>query len=123
MIKSLDSIQPGSFVSDAERYEVKEAVRRLLNRLETPFELAWRLSLETPILIAAIQTAVDLGIWKKWTENDKAKPGAAVNLDQLVKWADKEVEPNLLRKLAFIARLRTGWTRLNTNFEIRRETL
>ncbi|USP72771.1 hypothetical protein yc1106_00045 [Curvularia clavata] len=99
VIKSLDSIQPTTFPSDAERYEVKEAARRLLSRLENPFEQSWRLSVETPVLIAGVQTALDLGIWEKWTEADKAKPGAAVNLEQLVKWANKEVEPNLLRRL------------------------
>lgn len=98
VIKSLDSIQPTSFPSDAERYEVKEAARRLLSRLETPFEQSWRLSIETPVLIAAVQTALDLGIWEKWTEADKAKPGAPVDLEQLLKWTTKEVEPNLLRK-------------------------
>lgn len=99
VIKSLDSIQPTNFPSDAERYEVKEAARRLLNRLENPFEQSWRLCSEIPALNAAIHTVLDLGIWEKWTEADKAKPGAAVNLEQLVKWANKEVEPDLLSKL------------------------
>ena len=98
VIKSLDSIQATSFISDAERYEVKEAARRLLSRLETPFEQSWRLSMETPVLIAAVQTVLNLGIWDKWTEADKAKPGAPVDLEQLLKWTNKEVEPNLLRK-------------------------
>lgn len=98
IIKSLEVIQPARFETDAERFEVKEAARRLLNRLETPFEQGWRLSFETPVLIAGIQTALDLGIWKKWTEADKKKPGAAVNLDQVLEWANTEVEPNLLRK-------------------------
>lgn len=98
IITSLDSIQPTNFLGDSERYAVKEAARRLLHRLETPFEQGWRLSFETPVLIAGIQTALDLGIWKKWTETDKANPGADVNLEQVLKWANKEVEPNLLRK-------------------------
>ncbi|RAR00454.1 S-adenosyl-L-methionine-dependent methyltransferase [Stemphylium lycopersici] len=97
-IKSLDSIQPTQFATDAERYEAKEAARRLLNRLETPFEQGWRLSFETPVLVAGIQTALDLGIWKKWTEADRKMPGAAVNLVQVLEWADKDVEPNLLRR-------------------------
>lgn len=101
VIQSLDSIRPTQFADDAERYEAKEAARRLLNRLETPFEQGWRLSLETPVLIAGIQVALDLGIWKKWTEADKKKPGAAVDLEQLLKWANKQVEPNLLRRSTF----------------------
>src|SRR3954463_309375 len=94
-IRRLDSIDPHQFATDAERYEAKEAARRLLNRLETPFETGWRLSFETPVLIAGVQTALDLGIWKKWTEANKQKAGAPVNLDQLLKWANADVEPNL----------------------------
>ncbi|EUC47018.1 hypothetical protein COCMIDRAFT_25071 [Bipolaris oryzae ATCC 44560] len=98
IIESLDSIQLTHFANDAERYEAKEAARRLLNRLETPFEQGWRLSLEKPVLIAGIQVALDLGIWEKWTKADKKKPGAAVDLGQLLKWANKHIEPNLLRR-------------------------
>lgn len=36
--KMLDSVPPESFQSDTDRYEAKEAARRLLARLETPFE-------------------------------------------------------------------------------------
>lgn len=100
-IKTLDSIQPSQFSTDAERYEAKEAARRLLNRLETPFEQGWRLSFETPVLIAGIQTILDLGIWKQWTEADKKNPGAPVHLDQLLKWANAKAEPNLLRECNF----------------------
>lgn len=38
-VMMLDFIQPESFKSDAERYEAKEAAKRVLLRLETPFEL------------------------------------------------------------------------------------
>jgi hypothetical protein len=97
-IEQLNSLQPDHFVTDAERYEAKEAARRLLNRLETPFEQGWRLSFETPVLIAGVQTILDLGIWKKWTEANKEKPGAAVTLDQILTWSNTKAEPNLLRK-------------------------
>jgi hypothetical protein len=98
-IRQLDSLQSDQFATDAERFEAKEAVRRLLNRLETPFEQGWRLSFETPVLIAGVQTMLDLGIWKKWTEANKGNPGAAVTLDQLLAWTNTKAEPNLLRKL------------------------
>ena len=97
-IKNLDSLKPSQFSTDAERYEAKEAARRLLNQLETPFEQGWRLSFETPVLIAGIQTILDLGIWKQWTEANKKNPGAPVHLDQLLKWANAKAEPNLLRE-------------------------
>lgn len=100
-ISYLDSILPTHFSSDAARFEVKEAAQRLVARLETPFERAWTLAYETPSVVAAIQTTIDLGIWKEWTKANKEKPDAAVNLQQLVKWANQHVETNLLRKFLF----------------------
>ncbi|KAI4671252.1 uncharacterized protein J4E88_009285 [Alternaria novae-zelandiae] len=98
IISTLDAIQPSQFSTDAERFEAKEAARRLLTRLETPFEQGWRLSFETPVLVAGVQTILDLGIWKKWMEADKKNPGAPVHLDQLLEWANTKAEPNLLRR-------------------------
>jgi hypothetical protein len=111
-LKSLESIQPSQFSTDAERFEAKEAARRLLTRLETPFEQGWRLSFETPVLVAGIQTILDLGIWKKWMETDMENPGAPVHLDQLLKWANAEAEPNLLRECSAFRRRYDMLTRL-----------
>jgi hypothetical protein len=108
----LDSTQPSQFSTDTERFEAKEAARRLLTRLETPFEQGWRLSFETPVLVAGIQAILDLGIWKKWSEADKENPGAPVHLDQLLKWANAEAEPNLLRECRAFRRRDDMLTRL-----------
>ncbi|ETS84553.1 hypothetical protein PFICI_02578 [Pestalotiopsis fici W106-1] len=62
----LDSIQLESFANDTERYAAKEAARRLLSRIETPFERGWTLTFETPVLIAALQTLRNLGLWSAW---------------------------------------------------------
>jgi hypothetical protein len=99
-IKQLDSLQPDQFATDVEHFAAKEAARRLLQRLETPFEQGWRLSLETPVLIVGVQTILDLGIWEKWTEANKEKPGAPVTLDQLLAWANAKAELNLLRQFS-----------------------
>jgi hypothetical protein len=64
-ITTLDQLQPEAFGTDAERYAAKEAARRLLARLETPFERSWALSFENPVLIAGLQVFSDLGIWSK----------------------------------------------------------
>jgi hypothetical protein len=111
-IKQFNSIQPDQFTTDVERYEAKEAARRLLSRLETPFEQGWRLSFETPVLIAGVQTLLDLGIWQKWNEANKEKPGVAVTLTQLLTWSNTEAEPNLLRKSASILRQMSGISQL-----------
>ena len=96
-VSKLDSIQSDAFATDAERYEAKEAARRLLSRLETPFERGWTLAFETPVLIAGLQMCLDLGIWEKWTTAHKSSGGAPQTLDAILSWCNTKVEPNLLR--------------------------
>lgn len=102
VVNTLDQIQLGSFSSDTDRYAAKEAARRLLARLETPFERSWNLSFESPVLIGGLQVFTDLGIWSKWAEVNKLNQGAAQSLDDLLKMCETPIEPNLLRKCALI---------------------
>ncbi|KXJ88600.1 O-methyltransferase [Microdochium bolleyi] len=97
-VSILDSIEPGQFASDADRFAAKEAARRLLSRLENPFEQAWAITFENAGLIAGLQLVQDLGIWAKWTEADKQSPGVARSLTELLGWANQSCEPNLLRR-------------------------
>lgn len=106
-ISALNAIHSSQFSTDAERFQAKEAARRLLTRLETSFEQGWRLSFETPVLVAGVQTILDLGIWKKWMEADKKNPGAPLHLDQLLEWANTKAEPNLLREFMLSRKLFT----------------
>ncbi|KAK6216030.1 hypothetical protein LQW54_004007 [Pestalotiopsis sp. IQ-011] len=94
-ISLLDSLEPESFGNDAGRYMAKEAAR-----LETPFERAWELAYETPVLLSGLQIYQDLEIWPKWFEQDKESPGIARTLDDLVAMAAKPVEPSVLRRFA-----------------------
>jgi len=96
-ISALESIDPSQFANDAERFEVKEALRKLLVRTETPFERIWALSFENPPLIAGLRICVDLGIWKKWTAIHKEKGEATLTLDQIIALCEKKPETNLLR--------------------------
>ncbi|KAH6616292.1 hypothetical protein C7974DRAFT_441875 [Boeremia exigua] len=97
-IRSLDSISQTSFKSDADRYAAKEAARRLLARLETPFERGWALAFETPVLVAGLQMGSDLGIWAHWAEAEKQSEGAPVKLDTILGWCNAKVEATLLRR-------------------------
>jgi hypothetical protein len=97
-INTLDSINQASFKSDADRYAAKEAARRLLVRLETPFERGWSLAFETPVLVAGLQMGSDLGIWHKWTEAEKQNNGAPVKLETILSWCNADVEPTLMRE-------------------------
>lgn len=96
-VEILDAISVESFKTDADRYEAKEAAKRLLARLETPFERSWALSFENPVLIAGLQLCQDLSIWSKWvTKQDNE--GGAHNLDDILKMCAVPVQPNLLRE-------------------------
>lgn len=97
-IEKLDSINQASFVSDADRYAAKEAARRLLARLETPFERGWALAFEMPVLVAGLQIGSDLGIWKKWTKTEKENGQSPINIDTILSWCTVDVEPTLLRE-------------------------
>lgn len=97
-VEILDSISVESFETDADRYEAKEAAKRLLARLETPFERSWALSFENPVLIAGLQLCQDLGIWSKWVTT-QGNEGGVQTLDEILKMCAVPVQPNLLRKL------------------------
>lgn len=97
-VEILDSISAQSFKTDADRYEAKEAAKRLLARLETPFERSWALSFENPVLIAGLQLCQDLGIWSKWVAKQGSEEGAQ-SLDDILKMCAVPVQPNLLREL------------------------
>lgn len=70
LIAFLDRIPVPDYGDDpsgqGDRAVVVEAVRRLLARLETPFERAWRLSWINGNVHAAVQVVLDLGVWEAW---------------------------------------------------------
>lgn len=94
----LDSIQPESFQSDADRYEAKEAARRLLARLETPFERGWAITCEVSVLVPGLIVFNDLDIWSKWNKLNKSQGPIPQSLGQIVNMCSAPAEPNLLRE-------------------------
>ncbi|KAG5660389.1 hypothetical protein KAF25_002995 [Fusarium avenaceum] len=96
IIATLDGVNTDQFSGDeVERLRVRAAARRLLARVESPYERAWGFCFEQPAVFAALQTCIDLGIWKAWT----AIGGGKKNIDELVKLTGRDVAPNLLRRL------------------------
>lgn len=98
---ALDSIQLESFVNDTDRYAAKEAARRLLSRIETPFERGWTLTFETPVLIAALQTLRNLGLWSAWFRLcQEHEPPVEQSLEQIVSLCQHQAKAdiNLLRR-------------------------
>lgn len=92
VIASLD-VLPAD-ISDAERTQLTDALRRNLHRLQTPFERAWEMTLAEPHLYAAIKTTLDLGLWQAW----RSVSGGEKSIDEMVQMCSKECNPNLLRK-------------------------
>jgi len=103
-VSSIDSLDPSQFTNDVERFQAKEALRKALVRMETPFERIWALSFENPPLIAGLRICVDLGIWKKWAAIYKEKGGAELTLEQIVALCEKKPEANLLREFIICQR-------------------
>jgi len=94
IIALLDGVHHGSFNGDeVSRLEVRAAARRLLARVESPYERAWGFCFEHPVVFAALQTFIDLGLWKAWTVGG----GGEKSVDDLVKLCARDIEPNLLR--------------------------
>ncbi|KAI0543712.1 putative O-methyltransferase [Xylaria curta] len=99
LITLLDNIEVSEYKDDpsshGDRVVVAEAVRRLLARLETPFERAWRLSWINGNVHAAIQVISDLRIWEGWYLS-KRREVSVLDLHAL---AEKPCDLNLLRRL------------------------
>ncbi|KAI1426476.1 putative O-methyltransferase [Xylaria sp. FL1777] len=70
LIALLDNIQVSDCEDDSrghgDRAAIAEATRRLLARVETPFERAWRLSWINGNAHMAVQVVMDVGIWEAW---------------------------------------------------------
>lgn len=94
----LDSIQPESFPSDTERHEAMEAARRLLARLQTPFEHMFSLTGTIPLHTAGLEVFHNLGIWRNWTKRCNETGNTPQRFDKILAMAEAPVEPNLLRE-------------------------
>ncbi|KAJ5082209.1 hypothetical protein N7532_011252 [Penicillium argentinense] len=96
IVAALDAVHPEAFGgNEVERLQVRAAARRLLARVESPYERAWGFCFEHPVAFAALQTCIDVGLWKAWTISG----GGEKNIDELVKFTQPAVETNLLRRL------------------------
>lgn len=97
VIAALDAVHPESFDgNEVERLQVRAAARRLLARLESPYERAWGFCFEHPVVFAALQTFIDVGLWKSWT----GVGGGEKSINELVQLTTPNVDANLLRELS-----------------------
>lgn len=95
IVDALEGVKHETFGgNEVERLRVRAAARRLLARLETPHERASAFCFEQPVVFAAIQACIDVGLWKSWT----GVGGGEKSIDELVKLTTPTVDSNLLRK-------------------------
>lgn len=98
IITDLDAVHPEAFGgNEVERLQVRAAARRLLARVESPYERAWGFCFEHPVVFAALQLCIDVGLWKSWT----GIGGGEKTIDQLAKMTTPTVETNLLRMFSY----------------------
>ncbi|CAG9947995.1 unnamed protein product [Clonostachys rosea f. rosea IK726] len=95
IIDILEGVNHASFANEVERLRVRAAARKLLAKVESPYERAWGFCFEHPVVFAALQTSIDLGLWAAWN----AAGGGDKTIDDLVKLAKHDIQPNLLRRL------------------------
>ncbi|RAH44626.1 putative O-methyltransferase [Aspergillus brunneoviolaceus CBS 621.78] len=96
IIKFLDDINPDEVGrGEVDRLRLRAAARRLIARVESPYEQAWGLCFDQPIIFAAIQTCIDVQLWSEWT----GAGGGEKSLDELVHLTTPTVGTNLLRRL------------------------
>ena len=79
----LRSVDKTSFGNDAERKAVIAEADALISRLETPFETLLRHAFVSPSLMATIDIAQNLGLFKQWHAAGGG-PKAEVELRELV---------------------------------------
>ncbi|KAI0426971.1 putative O-methyltransferase [Xylaria sp. FL1042] len=99
LIALLDSIQVSDCEDDSDghgdRVAIAEATRRLLARVETPFERAWRLSWINGNTHMAVQVVMDIGIWEAWHLSKRRE----ISLSELHTLARIPCDLMLLRRL------------------------
>ncbi|KAI1422441.1 putative O-methyltransferase [Xylaria sp. FL1777] len=96
LLATLDGIEIGDFKgNDIERLWFIETVKKLLGRVETREEILYEITFSQPAVFAALETLLDLGIWKKWAEMG----GASRSVDGICELCEQKCEPNLLRRL------------------------
>lgn len=83
-------------IDELERLKVREAARRLLARVESPYERAWGFCFEHPAVFAALQTCINVGLWQAWT-NCAGAGDEEKSIDELAKLTNFGGDTNTLR--------------------------
>ncbi|KAK6216883.1 hypothetical protein QIS74_06997 [Colletotrichum tabaci] len=81
--------------SEEARYQLLEASRRLIARLETPFERMWYHTWVAFNNLAIFRIMMDLGLWEGW----RAAGSEEASLDELLGYCKRDCDKSLFRRL------------------------
>ncbi|KAI1196988.1 putative O-methyltransferase [Nemania serpens] len=96
LLDTLDGIKAEDLESnDLDRLQLIETVKKLLSRVETKEERFFDITLTQPIVFAALQVLINIGLWKQWEEVG----GVPKSVDELCELCTKKCDANLLRRL------------------------
>ncbi|KAI0904985.1 putative O-methyltransferase [Ustulina deusta] len=95
LVATLDGIEAGDFNNEVDRLRLIETVKKLQGRLETGEERMYDITFTQPVVFAALETLLDLGLWKKWTEVG----GVSRSVHELCELCAQKCDLNLLRRL------------------------
>lgn len=91
---SLAHVDPSQFDGrDNDRLALIEEAKKLVSRLQTKEERIYDLTFTQPIVFAALQTCLDVGLWAGWSKVG----GKVASVQDLCKLCEHNIEPNLLR--------------------------
>ncbi|KAI1138907.1 S-adenosyl-L-methionine-dependent methyltransferase [Hypoxylon sp. FL0543] len=90
---ALEGLNNESFTNEEERSHAEDLLLGALNRVRTPWDIAWNHNWVNPATNAAVKTLVDAGTFQKWAEQG-SKPQTSV---ELAKFTD--ADPTLIRRL------------------------
>ena len=81
IVAKLGSYDRESFRSNVDRKSVLNEARKLISRIETPWETGFRLTYTNPACLACLRVATQLGFFKSWKE----KGGQPSPISELLK--------------------------------------
>lgn len=94
IISTLDRITQDDFRgNETDRLRVIESANKLISRLQYKAERLYDITFSQPVVFAALQTLLDVGLWAGWTNAG----GQAKTVDELCDLCAQEIEPSLLR--------------------------
>lgn len=99
LVTNLAGIQASSFANEAERIRARDALLDALNKVQSPWDIAWDHNWVNGATNAAIKTLIDAGVFVKWADAG----GDAITCAKLAELTGADEQ--LIRRSAFPYRL------------------